>query len=172
MTEQKTSSRRALMKGVAWAAPVAAVAVAAPAYATSHEEPPIIVEPVPGAGNSCKDNAPGNAAYYYLTFSFENPTDEPITLTITDIQMFPNSGTKPTFPEGGLHGNVFTFTVGPGQTINQSFCSTNAPNAAQGNATMELSIAGATYNIEDLAFPTVPPCDDPYCRNRGLPRNR
>lgn len=86
MTEQNSRgiSRRSITKGVAWAAPVVAVAAAAPIAAASHHEPP---EPTEIPGLSCK--SPGQSAAlgwgYYGAFTINNTTNAPITYTFTSF---------------------------------------------------------------------------------------
>jgi hypothetical protein len=60
-------SRRTVARGVAWSAPIAAVAYAAPAFAAS--PPPVIVTP---CGSACKHPGIGqNKKTYHFTFCFQ-----------------------------------------------------------------------------------------------------
>lgn len=86
MTEQNSRgvSRRSITKGVAWAAPVVAVAAAAPFAAASYDTPPIGFE----SESACK--FPGNSTTdcfkaYRFVLSVTNPVGFPITLNIISV---------------------------------------------------------------------------------------
>lgn len=126
MTEQNSRgvSRRSITKGVAWAAPVVAVAAAAPFAAASYDTPPIGFESesackFPGSSTSCEKA-------YRFVLSVTNPVGFPITLNIISVtengQFSGNfsvmnaysdleSGTV--IPVGGAQ--KYTLVVGPGK---------------------------------------------------------
>ncbi|MBB5832763.1 hypothetical protein [Brachybacterium aquaticum] len=154
MTEQKTSSRRALMKGVAWAAPVAAVAVAAPAYAASN---PVTITVDPTL--SCKQTPPPGRkdAYYYLTFSMKNNLSVPINYDFTALWVQATSGQPVnfTYPPDG--------TLAPGATVTWTVCSGVVTNTAQGTAgaTVEVSAGTNTFVVtKPLEVASLPPCNN------------
>jgi hypothetical protein len=76
-------SRRTVTRGVAWSAPIAAVAYAAPAFAASQ---PVTVTP---CGSACKHPGNADAKTYHFTFCFQTNTalvDNSVTLVSMRIQ--------------------------------------------------------------------------------------
>ncbi|WP_270409895.1 hypothetical protein [Brachybacterium paraconglomeratum] len=125
------TTRRALMKGVAWAAPVAAVATTAPALAAS----PLPIEAVLDAGKSCK--LP-RTKQYRLSFTFVN-TGAKVTVKLRSITVSPNSNTHVSFP---LDSSNDTFEIAAGGTHSVDYVSHVSGNAADGQAS-------ATFTLED-----------------------
>lgn len=149
MTEQKTSSRRALMKGVAWAAPVAAVAVAAPAYALSY---PVVIEF--DEDKSCKASSSDK---YYLYFKLTNQSTGTINYQVTSLTVTASSGQSVTFPQLG------SGTLAPGASFEGGFCSNEAKNMASGTARIEVRVTGGggTPVVVPVEFdiPELNPCE-------------
>ncbi|MGY5317923.1 hypothetical protein ACXA45_01630 [Neomicrococcus lactis] len=126
MTEQNSRgvSRRSITKGVAWAAPVVAVAAAAPFAAASYDTPPIGFKSksackFPGSSTSCEKA-------YRFVLSVTNPVAFPITLNIisvtedgqfsgnfTVMNAYSNLETGTVIPVGGAQ--EYILVVGPGK---------------------------------------------------------
>ena len=136
------TTRRSLMKGVAWAAPVAAVAITAPALAasppvdqptlpttppTEEPEPPFVA--VLNKGESCKATA--GVGVYRLTFTLKN-TDGASTANVelTSLAVDPNSGSPVFFSL--TEQTVFTLAVGGEAKV--TYVSDKAENMANGKA--------------------------------------
>lgn len=126
LEEPKTGvSRRTVAKAMAWSVPAIALAVPAPAYASSGREP--IITPglaCKAPGNSCNPIVKGYAVY--VTVNNPDPTK---TIYITAVAITTNTSgisfglaTIPTLP----------LTVAPGATVQLIFnaTSSNSANAA------------------------------------------
>lgn len=161
MTDHKTNgiSRRSIAKGAAWAAPVIAVAAAAPLAAASHYVPP---EPTESASISCKQpGKSGNLSYgYYGLFTIENPTDSPITYTFTSfvaadgtnlsgIQVMPASGSSWT-------GATSTITVPANSTVSYWIRGYGA-NSSSTSFTVSYSVGGETFSTQ-FVYNDMQPC--------------
>ena len=74
-------NRRTVAKGIAWSVPAVAVAGAAPAFATSHEEPPTPVfnwtNAVKNPGGSCKIACVPKQSYG-VPVTVSNPTEDDV----------------------------------------------------------------------------------------------
>ena len=88
MTDKNSAgiSRRTLAKGVAWTVPAVAMTAAAPAYATSPNEPP--VGPDIASSSGCKWPGEGHSNTklnkgFRIYIPFENNTDQTVTVKIT-----------------------------------------------------------------------------------------
>ena len=151
-------SRRTVTRGVAWSAPIAAVAYAAPAFAASQ---PVTVTP---CGSACKHPGSGqNKKTYHFTFCFATNTalaGNTVTLTSMTIVGGGSGGgapeTKPVVPT-----SVQVFTTGP------TCIYVDAPDfedSQNGQATLNFSYATADepgVTITDSVstdFLDLPPC--------------
>lgn len=151
MTEQKTSSRRALMKGVAWAAPVAAVAVAAPAYASSQ-----VVSITSTPGVSCRDTPGDNQ--YYLSFDIVNNSNVELNFTVTYLAVAPNSDSPVVFPLSSSNNNG---QIGVNGEVTWGLCSNNAENMAQATAVIQVRVEGQGIDAsidQTFEFGALEPC--------------
>ena len=147
-------SRRTVTRGVAWSAPIAAVAYAAPAFAASV---PVVVTP---CGSACKHPGSGqNVKTYHFTFCFATNTAL-VGNTVNIVSMTIEGGgaaeTKPVVPT-----SVTVFTTGP------TCIYVDAPDfndSQNGMATLNFSYAttddpGTTITDSvSTAFNALPPC--------------
>ena len=147
-----STTRRSLMKGIAWAAPVATVAVAAPALAVS---PPIVVTL---AGTSCKETQ--GAKKYYLAFSIRNSGSGTAEVRATALSVPPNSGQTVTFTEGLP---TPWESVGGHDTLLMDYTSTPNGNIANGTATATFEVSdpsGVVQTVtETFDVGSLPPCE-------------
>jgi hypothetical protein len=99
-------SRRTVTRGVAWSAPIAAVAYAAPAFAASQ---PVVVTP---CGSACKHPGESDLKTYHFTFCFATNTalvgDSVTLVSMTIIGGGGQTETKPVTPT-----SVTVTTAGP-----------------------------------------------------------
>lgn len=149
--ETQGATRRSFMKGIAWAAPMATIAVAVPALAVS---PPIVVTL---SGTSCKETQ--NSKKYYLAFSIKNTGSGTAQVRATALSVTPNSGQVVTFTEGlptswepaGAHG-----------TIVMDYTSTANGNIANGTATATFEVSDPSGVIQTVTetfdIGSLPPC--------------
>ncbi|GAB2898636.1 hypothetical protein [Neomicrococcus lactis] len=169
MTEQNSRgvSRRSITKGVAWAAPVVAVATAAPFAAASHHEPP---PPVSVAGKSCKTG--GNSGTitkgFYGQFSVTNNTGASLTYTITSFlsaaQVLTNVQVMP-ITSTDWSGKSTTFTVPNGGTTT-FLIRGSGHDSGNTSFTMNYTVVGfgdtftakLTYNSMDTCCNPAPLC--------------
>lgn len=183
MTTEQTSrgiSRRSIAKGAAWAAPVIAVAGAAPFASASHHEPPT---PVAVSGVSCKTG--GNSGTikkgFYGQFKVTNNTGAPLTYTITSFQSAAMTLTNvqvssnPTGDNWTGAGSTFTVPNGGSTTFWIRASGDDSGNTA---FTMFYTVAGfgdtysADLTYDDMltcctATPTCPPYA--YAGNTDVP---
>ena len=146
-------SRRTVTRGVAWSAPIAAVAYAAPAFAASQ---PVRVTP---CGSACKHPGANNTKTYHFTFCFATNTAL-VGNTVNLVSMTIVGGGSPeTFPV--VPTSVTVFTSGP------TCIYVDAPgfsDSANGTATLNFSYAttdepGVTITDSvSTEFHGLPPC--------------
>ncbi|MFC0676097.1 hypothetical protein [Brachybacterium hainanense] len=150
------ASRRALMKGIAWAAPVASIAIAAPAIASSNQ-PPIDVSL---GGDSCKWTE--GHKQYYITFDIANNRNYAVEYRVIALTVTPNSGSTITFTE--TLPTEWT-EIGVGEDSFADFLSNQSNNIAQGtaNVTFEVRKVGE-QDVEQVTGTFVvselPPCQE------------
>lgn len=150
--------RRTVVKGAAWAAPVATLGVAAPSLAAS--PPP--VNPTLSSRGFCKH--PGNPSRYHLGIDWNNGLPCETTITITSIVLSPSSGQPVTFT--GLTPVV----VDRYDTESRTYDSLETENSANGTVTVSY-----TYTTCDSPSQTVtasvPLSADslPPCSQYGIP---
>ena len=125
-------SRRTVTRGVAWSAPIAAIGVAAPAFAASQ---PVIVR---NCGTTCKH--PGNSGpdsvfkIYHFTFCFF--ASQAINNgTVTIVSMTINGVTKPVTPD--------SVAVVTGQTKCYYIDALEFADSANGTASLNFSYSTA-----------------------------
>lgn len=157
----RTPSRRALMKGAAWATPVAAVSIAAPALATSHEEPPISVTL---DGDSCKypGQSTEKAFSYKLIFTITNNRDYAVEFRVTSLFVDPNSGANIQFSAYPMPGDWITLAAGASTSL--TFISDESTNSANGTAEIDFEVrkvgGGAEPPVSgSIPINGLPPCD-------------
>jgi hypothetical protein len=103
-------SRRTVARGVAWSAPIAVMATAAPAFATS-PTPPVIVSQ---CGVACKHPGSGqNDKAYHFTFCFKATAAGVDGNLVTVSTMLIGNDCRPAF----IGQNNKDLTVLPGQTV-------------------------------------------------------
>lgn len=95
-------TRRTVVRGAAWTVPVVAVAANAPAFATSYDPPP----PVINFGGSCGNTGAlqkgcGGFKTLEVPLSLTNPGATPIIFQVTSMYTC-NCGTAPTGPGDGV----------------------------------------------------------------------
>ncbi|EWS80866.1 hypothetical protein [Brachybacterium phenoliresistens] len=153
-----TTTRRSLMKGVAWATPVAVVSIAAPAVATS-PTPPIDVSL---DGDSCKypGQSTPNAFSYKLIFNIENNRDYDIEWRVTSLYVDPNSGSNITFPYS--FPTAWTSLSAHGSTA-ATFISNESTNSSNGSAVFTFEVrkvgGGAEQPVSgSISIGGLPPC--------------
>lgn len=156
MTNYKSTargtSRRSIVKGAAWAAPVVAISTIAPAYATSPDEP---IDVVLGAG-SCKQTA--GSKRYQLELHFENKSGYDIEYVVTSLTVTPNSGSTITFTLDGERK-----FIAEGGTDTDTFVSDRSGDLANGTAAITY-IAYDTDGNETPVETTVSITDLPPCK--------
>lgn len=147
------ASRRSIMKGVAWAAPMAAVAVAAPAVAASPKEP----IDVDLSDLTCKETK--SSKKYYLAFDIRNIRTFDVEFRITSLVVEPNSGSNITFP-GQIPTNWIS--LGDLATITVGFTSDESGNIANGTAVATFEVRDPSGEVETFTgtfrVPTLSPC--------------
>ena len=154
-TARSVTTRRSMMKGMAWAAPAMTMAVAAPALAAS---PPIGPPPVMAVLNtnaSCK--VTGGIHKYRLVFTFTNSGSDAM-VKMTSVSVTPNSGSPVTFPVS----DEAPFSLPAGGEEVATYESDKAGNMANGTAvaTFEYEDAmGVVQTVtQEFAVPSLPPC--------------
>lgn len=151
------TTRRALMKGVAWAAPVAAVAITAPALAASPPVGPSPVIAVLNTNASCK--VTGGIHKYRLVFTFTNSGTD-ATVKMTSVSVTPNSGSPVTFPVS----DEAPFSLPASGEKVVTYESVKANDMANGTATATFECRDATGVLQtvtqEFAVPSLSPCKD------------
>jgi hypothetical protein len=146
-------SRRTVTRGVAWTAPVAAIAYAAPAFATSPYVPP---PPVINFGGACGNTGAqqkgcGGDKTLQVPLTLSNQGATAIVFQITSMYTC-NCGTAPTGPGAGVAVGVRGVWKTPDHTVpSQNDCSLAVGSACAGGIANVLVPAGtvnATYWIE------------------------
>ncbi|MDV3295485.1 MAG: hypothetical protein LOY01_06650 [Brachybacterium paraconglomeratum] len=149
------TTRRALMKGVAWAAPVAAVAITAPALAASPPVGPSPVIAVLNTNASCK--VTGGIHKYRLVFTFTNSGSDAM-VKMTSVSVTPNSGSPVTFPVS----DEASFSLPAGVEEVVTYESDKAGNMANGTAVATFEYEDATGVVQavtqEFAVPSLRPC--------------
>lgn len=158
--DSASTTRRSLMKGVAWATPVAVVSIAAPAVATS-PTPPIDVTL---DGDSCKypGQSTPNAFSYKLIFNIENNRGYDIEWRVTSLYVDPNSGSNITFPYS--FPTDWTSLSAHGST-SATFISNESTNSSNGNAVFTFEVRKVGGGDEQpvsgsISIGGLPPCKD------------
>jgi hypothetical protein len=155
-------SRRTVTRGVAWSAPIAAVAYAAPAFAASQ---PVTVQL---CGTICKH--PGNSGpddtfkIYHFTFCF-TASQAIVGNTVTITSMTINGVTK-TAASGAVTPTSVSIT--PGSTVCYYIDALEFPDSANGSARLDFSYtkliggnpdpAGATTGFVQATFNGIDRC--------------
>lgn len=150
--ETQGATRRTLMKGIAWAAPMATIAVAVPALAVS---PPIVVTL---SATSCKETR--SSKRYYLAFSIRNTGSGIAEVRAISLSVAANSGQMVTF-SGGLP--TAWEPVGGHDAILLDYTSTKNGNISQGTATATFEVrdpSGVVQTVtETFDIGSLPPCE-------------
>jgi len=151
-------SRRTVTRGVAWSAPIAAVAYAAPAFAASPG--PVVVTP---CGTACKHPGSGqNVKTYHFTFCFAtNVALVGGTVTLVSMTIVGGGGqteTKAVTPT--------TVSVAPGSPTCIYVDAPDFADSQNGQATLNFSYdvlgdnpdAGVLTGSVSTSFLDLPPC--------------
>lgn len=150
--EMQGATRRSLMKGIAWAAPMATIAVAVSALAVS---PPIVVTL---SATSCKETQ--SSKKYYLAFSIKNTGSGTAEVRAIALSVAANSGQTVVF-SGGLP--TAWEPVGGHDTILMDYTSTANGNISQGTATATFEVrdpSGVVQTVtETFNIGSLPPCE-------------
>ena len=157
-------SRRTVAKGTAWAAPMIAVGVAAPAYAASRGE--ILT----GNGAACKlpGNSQGLYKGYALGFSAHNPFGSPLIVTIISMTLngIPLGDLRIINLDGCLDLGVNTFTI-PANTDypNLVVLTQGAGNSQAGTLAVTYTITGGPGGTVTVSTEvgTTPPIQGGSC---------
>ncbi|UVY82990.1 hypothetical protein NLU66_12230 [Brachybacterium sp. NBEC-018] len=153
-TSTHPTSRRSLMRGVAWAAPTVAMSIgAAPAIAISPT-----IEPALNTDSSCKETQ--GSKRYYLAFTIDNKGSADAEVRAIQLSVTPDSGSTVVF-SGGLPTRWYPL---PGKdSIEMSFRSSTSGNIANGIATATFEVrdlSGSTQNIvTTFRVDSLPPCE-------------
>jgi hypothetical protein len=163
-------SRRTVARGAAWAAPIAAVATAAPAFAASCV-PQVSFDP----SRSCKcpgQSSTGEEYVYYLAFCVNNActtgTGSGGTFVVTNA-VKDNGGAFPQVPNQCFTASLNTFpptNVGSCTTDVYRFESDNSGNFVL--VTFSVTVNGVTTQYTQKV-PSPPFCD---CKNGGCTDGR
>jgi hypothetical protein len=137
-------SRRTVTRGVAWSAPIAAIGVAAPAFAASQ---PIVVRL---CGTTCKH--PGNSGpddtfkIYHFTFCFTaNQAVKNNTVTITSMTI---NGVTKTAASGAVTPTSVTVTTG--QTTCYYIDALEFADSANGTARLDFSYTVTVNGVDQV----------------------
>ena len=156
-------SRRTVAKGTAWAAPMIAVGVAAPAYAASQGI-------LTGNGAACK--LPGNSQSLYkgyaLGFSAHNPFGSSLIITITSLTLNGISlgDLRIINLDGCVDLGVNTFTISAGTDYpNLVVLTQGAGNSQAGTLAVTYTISGGPGGTVTASTEvgTVPPIQGGEC---------
>ena len=145
-------SRRTVTRGVAWSAPIAAIGVAAPAFAASQ---PIVVRL---CGTTCKH--PGNSSgpldikAYHFTFCF-TANQAVVGNKVTLGDMFINGTSRPSKPD--------SVTVTTGQTTCYYIDAADFSNSANGTGYLPFCYTPVSTGVEvcsqvNIAFNGIDRC--------------
>ena len=110
-------NRRTVAKGIAWSVPAVAIAGAAPAFATSHCTPVVVID----VAASCKI---ANQSSYKLAFNIEGDNCDPGACTGTITRIYENTGLGRTI----WTGSVAADGVATAQICNTAFNMSNFVN--------------------------------------------
>ena len=147
-------SRRTVARGVAWSAPIAAISVAAPAFAASPYVPP---PPVIDFGGACGNTGAqqkgcGGDKTLQVPLTLSNPGVAPIVFQVVSMFTNNNSGTTPTGPGPDIYSGVRGVWKTPDHSVpSQNDCTAAVGSACAGGISNVLVPAGtvnATYWIE------------------------
>ena len=154
-TARSVTTRRSMMKGMAWAAPAMTMAVAAPALAASSPIDPPPVMAVLNTNASCK--VTGGIHKYRLVLTFTNSGSDAM-VKMTSVSVAPNSGSPVTFPVSDEA--PFSLPVGGEEVV--TYESVKADDMANGTATATFEYEDATGVVQtvtqEFAVPSLPPC--------------
>ena len=154
-TARSVTTRRSMMKGMAWAAPAMTMAVAAPALAASSPIDPPPVMAVLNTNASCK--VIRGIHKYRLVFTFTNSGSDAM-VKMTSVSVAPNSGSPVTFPVSDEA--PFSLPVGGEEVV--TYESVKADDMANGTATATFEYEDATGVVQtvtqEFAVPSLPPC--------------
>lgn len=153
-------SRRTVAKAAAWSVPAIALAVATPAYASSHG-----TITVSGAG--CK--LPGASQDVFKGYAFRatisNTTNAPVTITIVDMTLggtdLGDVGVVRLSPCSLLGTN--TFVVPADTTFDAALLTQNAANSANGQLIISYTVDGGPVQTVSTAANAAPPIQGASC---------
>ena len=110
-------SRRTVVRGAAWTVPVVAVAANAPAFATSHEPPPPVID----FGNACANTGAllkgcGTDKSLQVPLTLSNPLTTPLVFRITAMYTCNNCDSAPTAPGPDVYSGIGGIYATPDHT--------------------------------------------------------
>ncbi len=154
-TQMSDFSRRTVVRGFAWTVPVIAVAAQAPAFATSHEPPPPVINFGGACGNTgARQKGCGGDKSLQVPLTLSNPGPGDIIFQITSMYTC-NCGAAPTGPGAGVYSGVNGIYSTPSHTVvNENNCtlvaqpSCTAGAVTGGSVLVPAGTADATYWIE------------------------
>lgn len=146
-------SRRTVVRGAAWSVPVIAVAAPIPAFATSHEPPPPVID----FGGACANTGAsqkgcGTIKSLQVPLTLSNPGAEDIVFQITSMYTC-NCTTAPTGPGSGVYSGILGVFSTPSHAVaNQNKCTAPTYSGcggglASGSILVPAGTTNATYWI-------------------------
>lgn len=154
-------SRRTVTRGIAWTAPVVAVATAAPAFASSE-----LVTVNLDSANACKFPGQSTACEfaYYLPFSITNNSGQTVTVTFTSITETINDKNK-----GLVINGPSSVTLNSGESQTFAIIASGSQNSANVEAnlkvcyTLSTDPANAPATCKPFFYPGTKPCNKKLC---------